>query len=143
MTFREMRESDLAELGRLYAGAFNAAPWFDKWTEETAARRLSDLLHTPGAFGLIAEEDGAPVGMAAGCAEQYFDGVVFQLKELCVREDLRRRGIGTALMEEYEKRLRAMGIRSALLFTSEEDLPFYRGRGYAQVDGMILLNKEL
>ncbi|HQQ88641.1 MAG TPA: GNAT family N-acetyltransferase [Oscillospiraceae bacterium] len=143
MTFREMRESDLPELGRLYAGAFNAAPWFDKWTEETAARRISDILHTPGAFGLVAEEDGVLTGMAAGAAEQYFDGVVFQLKELCVRCDLRRHGIGTALMAELEKRLRGMGIRSALLFTSEEDLPFYRIQGYHQINGMVMLDKEL
>lgn len=143
MTFREMRESDLPELGRLYAGSFNAAPWYDKWTEQTAARRLSDLLRTPGAFGLVAEEGGAPVGMAVGCAEQYFDGVVFQIKEFCVRNDLRHRGIGSALMEEYEQRLRGMGIRSVMLLTSEEDRFFHRRRGYAQVDGMILLDKEL
>ncbi len=143
MTFREMREDDLPELGRLYAGAFNAAPWFDKWTEKTAARRISDILHTPGAFGLVSEEGGALTGMAAGCAEQYFDGVVFQLKELCVRSDLRRQGIGTALMEEFERHLRGMGIRSALLFTSEEDLSFYRGQGYHRIDGMMMLDKEL
>jgi hypothetical protein len=46
-------------------------------------------------------------------------------------------------MEELERRLRGMGIRSSLLFTSEEDLPFYRGQGYHPIDGMVMLDKEL
>ena len=81
--------------------------------------------------------------MIMGESEQYFDGVVFNIKEYCVKNDLRGKGIGTELLREFERRLRGMGIREAVLMTNLEDEEFYKKRGFNRSRGIIYMGKEL
>lgn len=41
MNYREIHIEDIKELVEIYIEAFNAPPWNDKWTIETASKRLS------------------------------------------------------------------------------------------------------
>ena len=44
MEYREMMVEDIPIVTALYVASFNAAPWYDKWTEESAAKRLTQML---------------------------------------------------------------------------------------------------
>ena len=44
MEFYEMKESMVLELANMFMNAFNAPPWNDKWTEETAGRRIRQMI---------------------------------------------------------------------------------------------------
>lgn len=142
MEYREITAADLPVLARIYMDTFNAEPWFEKWTEKTAQKRLAAVLSHSGSFGLVSEGDGKIVGMILGEEEQYFDGVVFNVREFCVRNELRGKGIGKALLAEFENRLKSRGIRSVLLFTAPEDVGFYQKSGYADTE-LVALEKEL
>ena len=142
MEYREIIAADLPALVKIYMDTFNAEPWFEKWTEKTAQKRLSSVLSHSGSFGLVSEDDGKIVGMILGEEEQYFDGVVFNVKEFCVRNELRGKGIGKALLAEFENRLKGRGVRSVLLFTAPEDVGFYQKSGYADTE-LVALEKEL
>lgn len=142
MEYREITPDDVPELAKIYMDTFNAEPWFDKWTEKTAGKRLAQLLSHEGSDGLVSVENGAITGMILGEEEQYFDGVIFTIKEFCVKNNLRGKGIGKALLAEFENRLRGKGIRSVLLFTAPEDEAFYQKRGYAETE-LVALEKEL
>lgn len=142
MEYREIMTDDVPELAKIYRETFNAEPWFDKWTEKTAGKRISRFISHDGFYGLVSTEGGAITGMILGEEEQYFDGVIFNIKEFCVRNDLRGKGIGTALLAEFENRLKARGIRSVLLFTVPEDEGFYRKSGYAETE-LIAMEKDL
>lgn len=129
---------------RLYLSVFNAPPWNDQWTLETAHRRLADTLNTPEALGLIALE-GELMGFCIGYSEQWFDGKYFHLKELCVRTDRQRTGIGTHLLHHLEQMLHEMQIARLYLLTmrgspAEE---FYAKRGYSTNTNMILMSHDL
>lgn len=142
MEYREIVPADCAELAKIYADAFNAEPWFEKWSVKTAGKRLSVMIGNGGFFGLAAVLDGEIAGMIMGDEKQYYDGVVFTVNEFCVKNELRGKGIGTALFGEFEKRIKAKGIRAIELCTIPEDKAFYEKLGF-EVGGAIMMGKEL
>jgi ribosomal protein S18 acetylase RimI-like enzyme len=82
---------------------------------------------------LVAELGGKIVGTVLGG----FDGRRGMMYHLAVVQGYRRRGIGEALVEELECRLRAKGcIRYYLLVTRDnhEAIRFYEGRGWVRMD---------
>lgn len=143
MDYREIVLEDVSALAKIYAETFNSDPWYDKWTLETAEKRLSQMTKNGGFFGVLSYDESGITGMIMGESEQYFDGVVFNIKEYCVKNDLRGKGIGTELLREFERRLRGMGIREAVLMTNLEDEEFYKKRGFNRSRGIIYMGKEL
>lgn len=143
MDYRKITIEDLTELAKIYAETFNSDPWYDKWTQKTAEKRLSQMINNGGFYGIVSFDEEGITGMILGESEQYFDGVVFNIKEFCVRNDLRGKGIGTELLAEFERRLKGMGIREAVLMTALEDEEFYKKRGFCRSRGIIYMGKEM
>jgi ribosomal protein S18 acetylase RimI-like enzyme len=82
---------------------------------------------------LLAELDGQIVGTVLGG----FDGRRGMVYHLAVDPDYRQHGIGTALMDELEKRLRQKGcLRYYLLVTNDnlDAIHFYKARGWEEMD---------
>ncbi|MBR2042563.1 MAG: GNAT family N-acetyltransferase [Oscillospiraceae bacterium] len=143
MDYRKIVIEDVPELAKIYAETFNSDPWYDKWTQKTAEKRLSRMIENGGFFGIVSFNEEGITGMILGEEEQYFDGVIFNIKEFCVRNDLRGKGIGTELLAEFERRLKSMGIRETVLMTNIEDEEFYKKRGFHRSRGIINMGKEL
>lgn len=143
MEYREIAAGDISELVKIFTETFNSEPWFEKWTEKTAEKRLSHYLNNESCVGIVSAEGEEITGMLIGEEEQYYDGVVCVIKEFCVKNALRGRGIGSSLINEFEKREIARGVRSITFYTTEEDEGFYAKNGYSKSDGMIFMGKEL
>ena len=145
MTYEPLSETHLPEIIEMYVAAFNAPPWNDKWTAETATKRLRQMMHCEGFMGLVCYKDKAPCGMILGNVEHYFDCTHFVIKEFCVRLDLRGFGIGAKLLHEFETRLKACGVGKIYLLTSrtEETERFYQKRGYESWNSMVMMGKSL
>lgn len=145
MEFYEVTMKHLNEMAALYADAFNAPPWNDKWTVKTAKKRLHQMIHCKGAFGLVVYQNERLSGLIIGGEEQFYDGVMFPIKEFCVDRKPRGQGIGTSMFTEFEKRLKEKGIREMILFTSRGDSTegFYHHRGFHSIDNMVMMGKEL
>ena len=47
-------------------------------------------------------------GAVLGATEQYYDGLMFEVKEYWVKNEMRGKGIGSKLFAEMEKRLREL-----------------------------------
>ena len=121
----------LDECAHLFMTAFNAEPWNDEYTLDTAKKQLAWHLEVPGCLGLVAVKDGI-VAFAIGYREPTDVGDVFHLSIFCVRPDAQRTGVGSRLLWHLEERLRDTGIRTVYLGTRKgtpaED--FYRKNGY-------------
>ena len=143
MEYREIIKTDVSALAKIYAETFNSDPWYDKWTQSTAEKRLSQMIGNDGFYGLLSYDESGITAMIMGESEQYFDGVIFNVKEFCTKNELRGKGIGTALLAEFERRLKSMGIREAVLMTNLEDEDFYKKRGFSRSRGVIYMGKEL
>ena len=53
MDYRKITIEDLSELAKIYAETFNSDPWYDKWTQKTAEKRLSQMINNGGFFGMV------------------------------------------------------------------------------------------
>ncbi|MDZ7544088.1 GNAT family N-acetyltransferase, partial [Clostridium perfringens] len=105
----------------MYVETFNSPPWNDEWTIETASKRLYQMINCEGFYGLIAYKEEMVVGMILGSEEQFFNGLMFNIKEFCIKNEMRNNGIGTILLKEFENRLKNRGVTEIILFTSRED----------------------
>ena len=59
-----------------------------------------------------------------------------------VREDLRRTGVGTVVLELVEQKAKSYGINQIYLWT-EGEKPFYLKRGYKEVEQLIKLGRVI
>jgi len=142
MDYKEITQGDCIELAEIYVTAFNAEPWFEKWSEKTARKRLLDVMGNSGFFGLEALKDGKVIAMVMGEEKQYYDGIVFTVSEFCVKNNFRGKGVGKALFKEFEKRLKEKGIRALELCTIPEDAGFYKKLGLVESE-TVMMGKEL
>lgn len=144
IAYKDMSIEDIDALSALYAEAFNAPPWNDEWTAETAAKRLRQMILAPGFYGLCAYRQGALCGMILGSKEQFYNGMMFHIREFCVKPSLRGQGIGTQILSDFEDRLRREGVKSVWLLTSRQDGTegFYERRGLKPYKHMVMMGKR-
>jgi ribosomal protein S18 acetylase RimI-like enzyme len=98
------------------------------------------LQRDPDLF-LVAEMDGAIIGSVLGG----FDGRRGMVYHLAITETYRKQGIGSALMDELELRMKQKGcIRTYLLVTRDnlEAVHFYENSGWEQMD-LLIYGKNL
>ncbi|GAA0084696.1 GNAT family N-acetyltransferase [Clostridium sp. CTA-7] len=145
MEFKEIKIEDIEILSSMYVETFNSPPWNDEWTIETASKRLYQMINCEGFYGLIAYKEEMVVGMILGSEEQFFNGLMFNIKEFCIKNEMRNNGIGTILLKEFENRLKNRGVTEIILFTSREDGTegFYNNRGLKSYNGMVMMGKKL
>jgi len=108
---------------------------------DSKAEVAKKLQRDPELF-LVAERDGLILGAVMGA----WDGRRGWVYHLAVHPDFRRQGIGTALMSELEKRLRAKGCLKVNLLVHVDNLAarrLYDRLGYEAIKGYIPVGKEL
>ena len=83
--------------------------------------------------------------MIFGFAEQFYDGVLFEIKEFCVKNASRGNGIGSAIYREFEKRLRERNIKEIMLMTLRGNATehFYEKNGFETEKDLIFMKKQL
>lgn len=145
LVYEEITEAHLDEMASLYVDTFNSAPWNDEWTFETARKRLQQMLHTEDSFGLCVYQNGVMCGAVLGAMEQYFDGIMFNLKEYWVKNEIRGKGIGTRLFAEMERLLSERNVNQIILFTAKGDATehFYHKQGMSSNSDMVFMTKRI
>lgn len=94
--------------------------WPDAWPDQQAALEEMREALEPGRICRVArDESGEVIGWVGGI-EQY-NGHVWELHPLVVREDQRGRGVGRALVEDLEAQVRTRGGLTILLGTDDQD----------------------
>ncbi len=137
MTIRSFAWDDLEAVLELWRSAGAGVHLGPSDAPEEIRKKLT---RDPDLF-LVSEERGRIVGAVMGG----YDGRRGLVYHLAVREDERERGLGTALMDELEQRLRSKGcLKMYLLITPDnlDILEYYRRRGWSVMDTAIM-GKEL
>ncbi|WNY28972.1 Acetyltransferase YpeA [Methanimicrococcus stummii] len=145
MKFSEFKPEHIPEVSDLFIKAFNAPPWNDTWTSETAAKRLAQQTSSPYTYGLICEIDGQIAGMIVGNEEQYCDELCFEIREFCTSVDYRDRGVGKSLIRELEARLKERGITKVTLATihGENTVGVYQKMNYEISNDIVMMEKKI
>lgn len=138
--------ADLIEpCATLFRAVFNAPPWNNKWRKANAHAHLREILEGPGFIGFAALEGGAPIAFAVGSLEHWSHRVTFFLREMCVRRDRQRQGVGSRLLAHLEADLRRRGLGGVYLVTQKGPPAesFYRRHGFFSIDQMIMMVHRL
>lgn len=133
----------LDECAELLVATFNAEPWNETWTLDTARRELTWTMEVPGFGGLVSLNDRV-LGFATGYCEPDGRRNIFYLKTFCVRPDVQRMGVGSRLLEHLRGRLGEGGV-NAIYLTTKKGTPaevFYEKRGYVVKDEIIVMTHE-
>ena len=127
-----LTQEHLEECAGVLVAAFNAEPWNDRWTRETAREELAWTLRVPGYAGLVCVDEGV-LALATGYREPDDVRDVFYLKTFCVRPDAQGTGVGSELLESLREYLSAMGVNTIYLLTSRGTPAerLYSRHGYA------------
>ena len=143
--YKEVTLDILDELAHLYVETFNSEPWNDQWTICTAAKRLHQMINAEDSYGLCVYQNGVICGAIIGCMEQFYDGIMFNVKEFWVAKDMRGCGLGTQIFSEFEKRLKEKRVNEIILFTSKGDFTehFYHKQNMKTNLNMVFMEKQL
>ena len=145
MKITKLNETHLRRCSLIYIETFNAEPWNDKWDEISSYNRLYEIYRTPGFVGLVALEDDKVLGAVLGSLETWFEGYMYNLKEMFVDKNLKGNGIGSILFSHLENELKNKDVTSINLFTSKGDLTerFYLNNGCETEEEMIMMCKNI
>jgi ribosomal protein S18 acetylase RimI-like enzyme len=107
----------------------------------------SDML-TVYTASVAAQADAPPVGLATGHAvpASLVRGRFWQLRDLYVTPESRRRGVAAALVSAVRDAAFAAGATRVSLVTEPDNraaLDLYRGLGFRPVEGLVSLSLDL
>lgn len=140
-----VKRDDLRKCAELYLKVFNAEPWNDEWTFESAYNRLNDIFMSPNFAGAFYEEDDEIKGAVFGNCEHWYQGMHYNLKEIFVSAKLQGSGIGSKLLKDLEERLKKLDVNTILLFTSKENRTnhFYLRNSFDVLEDMVMMIKNI
>jgi len=143
---REINEMYIEELAKKYIETFNSPPWNDKWTLSLAAKKLDEMINCRGSFGLVCfDNENNMLGMIIGNSDTFYNCTYFFVKDYFIIPSHQGKGIGTALLNELENRLKIKGIGKIYLSTlrKEQTEGFYLKRGYESWNEMVMMGKTI
>lgn len=117
----------------LFVDAFAAEPWNEFWPYSNSRRRLSDIVFSPGFFGVAAQRESVLAGFVLGRIEAYRDEEHYFLQEMCVATQFQRQGVGTKLLRYLYAKLEERDCRQIYLLTIRDRGPesFYLRCGFS------------
>ena len=95
-----IKDSQLQEIGRVYAECFNSADIGEHWSEEAATEFLTYLYKIQPDMFYVATLDQKIVGGIAGIIKPWCDGKHIHEIELFVHPDHQKRGVASSLTRE-------------------------------------------
>ena len=72
--YRPVKESDLAELAKIYCKLYTNSALHENWTQETAYALLKYFYNSTPDIFIVAEIDGRAIGTIASLVKPWHDG---------------------------------------------------------------------
>ena len=144
MVIVSINNSEIDIHAALLVEVFSKEPWSEKWEFENAYDRLMCYKKAPYFLGLSAIEEGRLIGFMFGNFEPYQTSSHFIIKEMCVKTEKQRTGVGKRLISELNNHLKQKNATSSYLLTrkgSPAEL-FYLNSGYSLSESMGLYFNE-
>jgi aminoglycoside 6'-N-acetyltransferase I len=138
-----LMEDHLDDCAHLLVSTFNAEPWNDHWTLDTARKELVWTSQVPGYVGLVSLGEEV-LAFATGYREPDDERDVFYLKTFCVRPDAQGTGVGSRLLGHLREELGKNGVNTIYLITHKGTPAeaFYKKNGYTANAEDIVMTHE-
>jgi aminoglycoside 6'-N-acetyltransferase I len=135
----------LSKCASLLVEVYNAEPWNDNWSQETAMKKLQYAFDCPNFVGFVAMQGEKLVGCLVGNIEPNYDSKYLYLRDMFVSVQSQRMGIGTQLLAAMKTDLKAKNIRDCIFFTSQKfyTFDFYKKNGFELMGDMAMMYGEV
>ena len=142
LIFRELKAEDVPLLLPLYIDYYNTVEGAC-WTDETAGKRIRQVIGIPGSFGLTAELSGETAGFLMGYFQQYDDLIAYDLEEIVIRRELQGMGLGSRLLAAVAQRAKEKGAAMIQLSSVNDEMHahFYGKFGFKNAGNLIPKSK--
>lgn len=139
MEIREIKLEDIASILPFYISYYNEQEG-GCWTEDTAGKRIRQVLSMEGSFGLIMMEGSETIGFVMGYFKQYDDIVGYTLEEIVVAAKYQNKGYGKLLLKELEAQVRQKGAACIELqaVTDEHHEHYYGKAGFKNAKNFVM-----
>lgn len=143
VTYRRMQKEDIVKVTPLFIEYWNGTG--DKWTPELVYSRVFEVLGSPDSYCMIAEDGEKAVGFAMGRFETFYELIAYNLVEIIVASEYQKKGVGTKMMQELEKRVKEAGAALIQLVSVNDEMHehFYGKLGYKDATNLKLKSKSL
>ena len=139
MQIREMTTGDIQAVLPIYISYYNVHE-DGCWTEESAGKRIHQVLTMENSFSLVLEENNAIIGFAMGYFKQYDDIIGYTLEEIIIAYEYQNNGIGTAFLSELERIVQEKGASCVELqaVNDEHHERYYGKAGYHNAKNFVM-----
>ena len=120
MFIREMGIEDIPAVLPLYISYYNGHE-NSCWNEDTAGKRIHQVLSMEDSYGLILENGNGVLGFAMGYFKQYDDIVGYTLEEIVIAYEYQNKGVGSMLLRELEANVKEGGASCVELQAVNDD----------------------
>jgi len=119
ISLRSGDERLIRQAAQLLLDAFREH-WPDAWpTLKEGLQEVHEMLHTERICRVAVDEQGNLLGIIGGIPQ--YDGLVWELHPIAVQPNRQGKGLGRALVEDFEKQVRLKGGLTITLGTDDED----------------------
>ena len=111
------------------------------WTEETARRRIQQVLSIDDSYSLLMKDDAGEVcGFVMGYYKQYDDIIGYTLEEILIAHRRQGMGYGSVLLAELEARVKEAGASCVELQAVKDEMHerYYGRAGYRDAKNFVL-----
>lgn len=139
MNIREMKVNDIEHVINLYINYYNLIE-NSCWTEQTAYKRIHQVLTIEDSYSLIMEDDeNKAVGFVMGYFKQYDEILGYTLDEIVIEHSEQNKGYGSELLVKLEELIVEKGGACIELQAVNDDMHshFYKKVGYQNSDSFI------
>lgn len=144
MKISKIVEKDIKKCAKVFIEAFNDKPWNDKWTLESAYKRLYDIYRCPNFIGIKYVENNEIYGALFGNCEEWFEGKQFNIKEIFVSKRIQGKSIGSKLIDNLQYEVEKVGVNYLFLSTQNNDLKnFYLKINFKEDNSLCIMSKKI
>lgn len=139
MHIREMLLRDIPLVLPLYISYYNSQEG-GCWNEQTAGKRIHQVLSMEDSYALILEDEENVLGFAMGYFKQYDDIIGYTLEEIIIAYEYQNKGIGSMFLRELEARVRQKGASCVELQAVNDDMHqrYYGKAGYHNAGNFVM-----
>jgi predicted N-acetyltransferase YhbS len=140
MNLSEMKPEDIRDVLPLYLDYYNNCE-DGCWTEETAGKRIHQVLAMEDSYSLMMkDDDGKAIGFVMGYFKQYDDIVGYTLEEIIISRENQNQGLGSALLEAVETRVKEKGASCVELQAVSDEMHerYYGKAGYKNATNFVM-----
>ncbi len=141
MTIRKIKKSDLPACARILAAAYCRPPYREALARGNALRYIKGKFLQGKSSSFVALDPAKTViGFQFVTLSAWSKGPQAIMEELAVDPKWQGRGIGTKLLNHVHARLKARGVKSAMLWAKNDRLlpAWYKKLGYVKADYVVM-----